>query len=213
MSIKPVLLLSGNLSSFRSYVPEMRMKTKYMFLIVNHNITEMKAQNDLKVTLTSKTLTGGIMKMKEKLLCVVNIHNRNLEWVAISSSTGSSQHRGLTRVSCGSCIAGGFFISEPLGKQNMHNRNLTILAIFKVHSSVVLNAFTFLCHHRHQRRNFFLDLFMYYFCLHWVLIAAPGLSPVAESRGSSLVVVRGLLAAVASLTVEKGSRHTGFSRK
>ena len=71
MSIKPVLLLSGNLSSFRSYVPEMRMKTKYMFLIVNHNITEMKAQNDLKVTLTSKTLTGGIMKMKEKLLCVV----------------------------------------------------------------------------------------------------------------------------------------------
>ena len=49
----------------------MRMKTKYMFLIVNHNITEMKAQNDLKVTLTSKTLTGGIMKMKEKLLCVV----------------------------------------------------------------------------------------------------------------------------------------------
>ena len=94
----------------------------------------------------------------------------------------------------------------------MHNRNLTILAIFKVHSSVVLNAFTFLCHHRHQRRNFFLDLFMYYFCLHWVLITAPGLSPVAESRGSSLVVVRGLLVAVASLTVEKGSRHTGFSR-
>ena len=81
---------------------------------------------------------------------------RILEWVAISSSTGSSQHRGLTHVSCGSCIAGGFFISEPLGKQNMHNRNLTILAIFKVHSSVVLSAFTFLCHHRHQRRNFFL---------------------------------------------------------
>jgi len=52
MSIKPVLLLSGNFSSFQSYVPEMRMKTKYMFLIVNHNITEMKAQNDLKVTLT-----------------------------------------------------------------------------------------------------------------------------------------------------------------
>ena len=38
---------------------------------------------------------------------------RILEWVAIFSSTGSSQPRDQT---CGSCIAGGFFTSEPLGK-------------------------------------------------------------------------------------------------
>ena len=53
---------------------------------------------------------------------------------------------------------------------------------------------------------------MYYFCLCCVLIAAPGLSLAAESRGSSLVVVCGLLVEVASLAVEEGSRHTGFSR-
>ena len=34
---------------------------------------------------------------------------RILEWVAISSSRGSSQTRDQTRVSCSSCIAGGFF--------------------------------------------------------------------------------------------------------
>jgi len=33
----------------------------------------------------------------------------NWEWVAISSSRGSSQPRDQTRVSCVSCIAGGFF--------------------------------------------------------------------------------------------------------
>ena len=32
-----------------------------------------------------------------------------LEWVAISSSRGSSQPRDQTCVSCVSCIAGGFF--------------------------------------------------------------------------------------------------------
>ena len=41
---------------------------------------------------------------------------RMLEWVAISSSRGSSWSRDLTQVSCVSCIAGGFFITEPLFK-------------------------------------------------------------------------------------------------
>ena len=36
-----------------------------------------------------------------------------LEWVAIPSSRGPSQLRG---ESCVSCIAGGFFTAEPLGK-------------------------------------------------------------------------------------------------
>ena len=38
---------------------------------------------------------------------------RILEWVAISSSRGSSQRRDQT---CVSCIAGRFFIAEPSGK-------------------------------------------------------------------------------------------------
>ena len=38
---------------------------------------------------------------------------RLLEWVAISSSRGSSWLRDWTRVSC---IAGGFFTTEPTGK-------------------------------------------------------------------------------------------------
>ena len=36
-----------------------------------------------------------------------------LEWVAMLSPRGSSQPRDRTRVSCGSCIADGFFTTEP----------------------------------------------------------------------------------------------------
>ena len=39
-----------------------------------------------------------------------------LEWVALSSSRGSSQPRDQTCVSCVSCTAGGHFTAEPLGK-------------------------------------------------------------------------------------------------
>ena len=39
---------------------------------------------------------------------------RILRWVAIPFSRGSSLDR--TRISCDSCIAGGFFTSEPPGK-------------------------------------------------------------------------------------------------
>ena len=46
------------------------------------------------------------------ILCMA----RKLEWVAISSSSGSSQPRDGTRVSCVSCIAGRFFTDEPPGK-------------------------------------------------------------------------------------------------
>ena len=41
---------------------------------------------------------------------------RILEWVAMSSTRGSSRPRDQTHVSWGSCIAGGFFTPEPLGK-------------------------------------------------------------------------------------------------
>ena len=39
-----------------------------------------------------------------------------LEWVAMSPSTGSAQHRDQTCVSCISFIAGTFFTTEPPGK-------------------------------------------------------------------------------------------------
>ena len=41
---------------------------------------------------------------------------RIVEWVAISSSRGSSWTRGGTHDSFVSCTAGGFFITEPLEK-------------------------------------------------------------------------------------------------
>ena len=41
---------------------------------------------------------------------------RILEWVAMPSSRGSSQPRNQNFVSCDSCIAGGFFTTEPPGK-------------------------------------------------------------------------------------------------
>ena len=39
-----------------------------------------------------------------------------LEQVVMPSFRGSSQSRDRTRISCVSCIAGGFFSAEPLGK-------------------------------------------------------------------------------------------------
>ena len=42
---------------------------------------------------------------------------RILEWVAMLSSKGSSWPRDGTQVSCVSCTAGGFFTTDPWGKQ------------------------------------------------------------------------------------------------
>ena len=41
---------------------------------------------------------------------------RTLEWVAVSFSRDSFQPRNWPQVSCISCIAGGFFTTEPTGK-------------------------------------------------------------------------------------------------
>ena len=40
---------------------------------------------------------------------------RILEWVAMPCSRGSSPPRDHTCISCGSCVAGRFFTTEPLG--------------------------------------------------------------------------------------------------
>ena len=45
---------------------------------------------------------------------------RILEWVAIASSRGSSLPWNQTQVSCSSCIASGFFTTEPPGKHQDH---------------------------------------------------------------------------------------------
>ena len=45
---------------------------------------------------------------------------RTLEWVAMLFSRGPSQPRDRTHVSCGSCIVGGFFTTEPPGKPMPH---------------------------------------------------------------------------------------------
>ena len=55
------------------------------------------------------------------------LHASILEWVSIPFSKGSSQLRDWTRISCVSCIAGGFFTTEPPGK-SLRNSVL----IFKV---------------------------------------------------------------------------------
>ena len=46
---------------------------------------------------------------------------RILEWVTISSSKGSCWHRDLTHDSCVSCIADGFFTTEPSGNSIHYN--------------------------------------------------------------------------------------------
>ena len=45
---------------------------------------------------------------------------RILEWVAISSSKGSSLPRDRTQISC---IAGGFFSTEPPGKSHWYSQH------------------------------------------------------------------------------------------
>ena len=52
-------------------------------------------------------------------------------WVSMPSSRGSSQPRTWTYISCGSCIAGRFFTTEPPGKPH----NGRIVCVCLVHSS------------------------------------------------------------------------------
>ena len=51
-----------------------------------------------------------------------SFQTRILEWVAMSSSRGSSQPRDWTHVSCSSCTVGRFFTAEPLGKPSRRGK-------------------------------------------------------------------------------------------
>ena len=48
------------------------------------------------------------------------LQSRILDWVAMPSSKGSSQPRDRNCISWNSCIAGGFFTTEPLGKPGIY---------------------------------------------------------------------------------------------
>ena len=63
---------------------------------------------------------------------------RILEWVAISSSRGSSLPRDQIHISCVSCIAGRFFTTEPSGKfviKTMHKACCLFRSLLKCHCS------------------------------------------------------------------------------
>ena len=63
--------------------------------------------------------------------------SRILKWVAISSSRGSSWPRDQTRISC---IAGGFFTTEPLGKP-FHSKGLALFHYLTSASPTLLIRF------------------------------------------------------------------------
>ena len=56
---------------------------------------------------------------------------RILEWVAISSSRGSSQPSDRNHISCSSCIAGRFFMAEPLWKASWINNRFQFSPLSK----------------------------------------------------------------------------------
>ena len=66
----------------------------------------------------------ALRKVTDSSLLVSFVHRilqaRILEWVAFSSSRGSSQARDRSHVSCVSYIAGGFFTADPLEKLNKY---------------------------------------------------------------------------------------------
>ena len=62
---------------------------------------------------------------------------RTLEWVAISSSRGSSQPGDWTRVSRIPCIAGRFFTTGPQGKPSLIIREMQIRTTIRCHLTQV----------------------------------------------------------------------------
>ena len=70
---------------------------------------------------------------------------RILEWVAISSSRGSSQARNWTHISLSPILAGEFFTTEPLGKPlpwELHVNNLFKFSLLKKFFIEAYNWFT-----------------------------------------------------------------------
>ena len=65
---------------------------------------------------------------------------RILEWVALSSSRGSSQPRDWTHVSWVFCIGSGFFTTVPLAKPNSHSPFSWLLGLKFPRSEISLDS-------------------------------------------------------------------------
>ena len=71
---------------------------------------------------------------------------RILDWVAVSSSRGSSWLGNWTRVSCSSCITGEFFTAEPPGKPITSKYiSLNAATKFTLQKCIPRLSFTFAC--------------------------------------------------------------------
>ena len=84
--------------------PKEDVRTLHFLTIIYHlftNASDLHSCSVVSGTLQPASSVHGILQ------------SRILEWVAISSSRGSSQPRDGTHISC---IAGGFFTTEPPGK-------------------------------------------------------------------------------------------------
>ena len=80
-------------------------------------------------------------------LSVGILQARILEGVIRPSSRGSSQPRDWTHVSCGSCIAGGFFTSEPLYTHilwNIHVCDLTYRTHTHTHTYIYVYIYIYI---------------------------------------------------------------------
>ena len=99
--------------------------TEWPCVCLSHSVTSILCDpmdSSLPGSLICGILEARILEWKKK--------KRILEWVAtVSFSRGSSQPRDLTRISCVSCIAGGYFTSEPPGKSSVTLGRLLYLPV------------------------------------------------------------------------------------
>ena len=61
-------------------------------------------------------LFAALWTVAHQAPCLWDSPPRILDWVPMPFSRGSSPPRDQTHISCFSCVAGGFFTTEPLGK-------------------------------------------------------------------------------------------------
>ena len=90
----------------------------------------LPAQNNAYAKVTYFRMHACVLKLLPERLTLCNsmecspsgsslqgiLQERILEWVTIPSTRGSSPSRDQTHASCSSCVAGGFFTTEPPGK-------------------------------------------------------------------------------------------------
>ena len=99
------------------YLVLISKKLIFMLLIISVLFSSLIFASKVKVLVTQSCLT-----FCDPMDCSLPgssiqgiLQARILEWVAVPSSRGSSPPRDQTYVSCGSCIAGRFFTTEPPG--------------------------------------------------------------------------------------------------